>query len=36
VRFYKACGYAEQGSLELDLTANLKLGFVPMRKELKQ
>lgn len=35
VEFYKACGYAEQGSIELDLTANVKLGFVPMRKELK-
>ena len=35
VEFYKACGYAEQGSIELDLTGNIKLGFVPMRKELK-
>lgn len=35
VEFYKACGYAEQGSLDLDLTDNIKLGFVPMRKELK-
>ena len=36
VKFYKACGYAEQGSIDLDLTENIKLGFVPMRKELKQ
>ena len=35
VKFYKTCGYAEQGSLDLDLTENIKLGFVPMRKELK-
>ena len=34
VKFYKACGYAEQGSIDLDLTENIKLGFVPMRKEL--
>jgi GNAT superfamily N-acetyltransferase len=36
VKFYKACGYAEQGNIDLDLTENIKLGFVPMRKELKQ
>ena len=36
VKFYKACGYTEQGNVELDLTENIKLGFVPMRKELKQ
>jgi GNAT superfamily N-acetyltransferase len=36
VQFYKACGYREQGSIDLDLTENIKLGFVPMRKELKQ
>ena len=36
VKFYKACGYMEQGNVELDLTENIKLGFVPMRKELKQ
>jgi len=35
VKFYKACGYTEQGNIELDLTENVKLGFVPMRKELK-
>lgn len=35
VKFYKACGYMEQGNIELDLTENIKLGFVPMRKELK-
>ena len=34
VRFYKACGYTEQGNIDLDLTENVKLGFVPMRKEL--
>jgi N-acetylglutamate synthase-like GNAT family acetyltransferase len=35
VKFYKACGYTEQGNIDLDLTENVKLGFVPMRKELK-
>jgi GNAT superfamily N-acetyltransferase len=35
VKFYTACGYTEQGNIELDLTENIKLGFVPMRKELK-
>ena len=35
VKFYKASGYAEQGTIDLDLTENIKLGFVPMRKELK-
>lgn len=34
VNFYKACGYTEQGQIDLDLTENVKLGFVPMRKEL--
>lgn len=34
VKFYKACGYTEQGHIDLDLTENVKLGFVPMRKEL--
>lgn len=34
VRFYKAFGYTEQGYIDLDLTENIKLGFVPMRKEL--
>ena len=36
IKFYKACGYAEQGRIDLDLTDNIKLGCVPMRKELKQ
>lgn len=34
VKFYKACGYTEQGNIDLDLTENVKLRFVPMRKEL--
>jgi GNAT superfamily N-acetyltransferase len=34
VRFYKACGYSEQGHLELELIDDVKLEFVPMRKEL--
>lgn len=34
VKFYKACGYTEEGHIDLDLTENVKLGFVPMRKEL--
>ena len=34
LKFYKACGYSEQGSYELELVAGVKLGLVPMRKEL--
>jgi GNAT superfamily N-acetyltransferase len=34
VRFYQACGYVEQGTYDLRLTEEVKLGLVPMRKEL--
>lgn len=33
IKFYTACGYSEQGTLDLELIDNVKLGFVPMRKE---
>lgn len=36
VKFYKACGYAEQGNYDLQLIENVKLELVPMRKELRQ
>jgi len=36
VKFYKACGFAEQGAYELELVDRVKLGFVPMRKQLPQ
>jgi len=34
IEFYKSCGFVETGNLDLDLEDNLKLEFVPMRKEL--
>jgi len=34
IEFYKSCGFAETGTLDLDLTEQVKLRFVPMRKEL--
>jgi|ERR1041384_635068 N-acetylglutamate synthase-like GNAT family acetyltransferase len=34
IEFYKKCGFAETGTLDLDLTEEVKLKFVPMRKEL--
>lgn len=34
VKFYQACGYVEQGDYDLQLTENVKLELVPMRKEL--
>ena len=34
VAFYKACGYSEQSGYELQLTEDVKLGFLPMRKQL--
>jgi GNAT superfamily N-acetyltransferase len=34
IKFYKACGFSEQGNLDLELTEGVKLGFVPMRKDL--
>ena len=35
IKFYKACGYTEQGNYDLELTPDVKIEFVPMRKELK-
>lgn len=35
IKFYKACGYTEQGNYDLALTPDVKIEFVPMRKELK-
>ncbi|HEX5834019.1 MAG TPA: GNAT family N-acetyltransferase [Pyrinomonadaceae bacterium] len=35
IKFYKACGYTEQGTYDLQLTPDVKVEFVPMRKELK-
>jgi len=34
IEFYKSCGFIETGTLDLDLTDQVKLKFVPMRKEL--
>lgn len=34
VKFYQACGYAEQGTYDLQLTNEVKLELVPMRKQL--
>lgn len=34
LKFYKACGYSEQGTLDLELVDEVKLEFVPMRKQL--
>jgi hypothetical protein len=36
IRFYKACGYSELGTFELELIENVKLEFVPMRKQFPQ
>jgi GNAT superfamily N-acetyltransferase len=33
IKFYKACGFSEQGTFELELIEGVKLEFVPMRKE---
>lgn len=33
IKFYQACGYSEQGNLDLELTDGVKLEFVPMRKQ---
>jgi GNAT superfamily N-acetyltransferase len=35
VKFYQSCGFVEQGDYELGLVEDVKLGLVPMRKELK-
>ena len=34
VEFYKSCGFSAEGTFDLDLTRNVKLELVPMRKEL--
>jgi GNAT superfamily N-acetyltransferase len=34
VKFYKACGYSEQGTYDLELMEGVKLELVPMRKQL--
>lgn len=34
VKFYQSCGYVEQGDYELELVEGVKLGLVPMRKEM--
>ena len=34
VEFYKSCGFSERGTFDLDLVEGVKLGLVPMRKEL--
>ena len=34
IEFYKSCGFFETGNLDLDLTDDVKLEFVPMRKEI--
>ena len=33
IEFYKSCGFGEQGIFDLDLTQDVKLELVPMRKE---
>lgn len=34
IKFYRACGYKEQGAYALELIEGVKLELVPMRKEL--
>jgi GNAT superfamily N-acetyltransferase len=34
VEFYKACGYSEQGTYDLELAEAVTVPFVPMRKDL--
>ena len=34
IEFYKSCGFSETGNFDLDLTGDVKLELVPMRKEL--
>ena len=34
IAFYRSCGFSQMGNYDLELTANLKLELVPMRKEL--
>ncbi len=35
IEFYKSCGFTESGDFDLQLTEDVKLELVPMRKELK-
>lgn len=35
IEFYKSCGFVATGRFDLDLTESVKLGLVPMRKELQ-
>jgi GNAT superfamily N-acetyltransferase len=34
IKFYEACGYARKGFFDLEVADGVKVGFVPMRKEL--
>jgi GNAT superfamily N-acetyltransferase len=34
VEFYKSCGFSERGTFELDLSEDVKLELVPMRKHI--
>lgn len=34
VKFYRACGYSEQGTYDLQLLEGVKLELVPMRRQL--
>jgi GNAT superfamily N-acetyltransferase len=36
IKFYKSCGYTEQGNYDLQVADEVKIEFVPMRKELGQ
>lgn len=34
IEFYKSCGFSKQGTFDLELSEDVKLELVPMRKEL--
>jgi GNAT superfamily N-acetyltransferase len=36
VKFYESCGYVSQGDFELELRDDIRLEFVPMRKEFRK
>lgn len=36
IKFYKACGYTEQGSYEIEMIDGVKLELAPMRKRLQR
>jgi GNAT superfamily N-acetyltransferase len=36
VKFYESCGYVSQGNFELELRDDIRLEFVPMRKEFRK